>query len=144
MARKIARGCRNGSSRSLWLRLVSRARQYLAMRVLDLISELIGHDGEDAQELARATVAATRSNKFVPEDEQPVALGGAIGTAPQSVDRSRPLRLAWHGGRPPFRVEVAATSGSEPYRDLTSNATRRGARPGGRAARNLSPDHQRG
>ncbi len=88
----------------------------------DLIHELIGQDGEDAQELARATVAATRSNKYVPENEKPVAFGGAIGTVPQSVDRSRPLRLAWHGGRPPFRVEVAAMSDNEPVQDLTSNA----------------------
>ncbi len=90
--------------------------------VLDMINELIGHNGEDARELAGATVAATRSTDDVPEDQQPVALGGAIGTVPQSVDRSRPLRLAWHGGRPPFRVEVAAPPGKELLRDLTSNA----------------------
>ncbi|MBV8851330.1 MAG: hypothetical protein JOZ16_17300 [Methylobacteriaceae bacterium] len=88
---------------------------------MDLIHEWAGHNGEDAQELVHATVAATRSTDDVPANEQPVALGGAIGTVPQSIDRSRPLRLAWYGGVPPFRVEIAAMPGNKPVQDLTSD-----------------------
>lgn len=85
-----------------------------------LIEKLIGQHAEDAQDLAHATVAATRDPRAGPEDERPVALGGLIGVTAQSVDRSHALRLTWHGGRAPFQIAITPASGDAPPRALTA------------------------
>lgn len=55
------------------------------------------------RQAALATIGATRS--LDPEAE--ITLPGAIGTAPQVVDNSRPLLLRWNRGAPPFHIELA-------------------------------------
>jgi hypothetical protein len=99
-----------------------------------LLWEMIGPKAEDAQELALATVATARGTHEVAEDKQPIALGGAIGAKPQSVDRSRALRLTWHGGKAPFRVAFSEANGGTRQTataDMRSMTLNLGGRPSG-------------
>jgi hypothetical protein len=74
-----------------------------------LIKDLFNEDVREVHEMALASIGATRSFDSTAE----ITLLGAIGTAPQSVDRSRPLSLRWNGGAPPFHIELAAVGGTD-------------------------------
>jgi hypothetical protein len=60
-------------------------------------------DSRKQQEIALAAIGATRG--LDPDAE--ISLPGAIGTAPEAVDISRPLLLRWNGGAAPFQIELA-------------------------------------
>jgi hypothetical protein len=59
----------------------------------------------EVRQAALATIGATRGQ----DPNAEIALPGAIGTAPQAVDSSRPLLLRWDGGAPPFQIELVQT-----------------------------------
>jgi hypothetical protein len=81
---------------------------FLDRPALALLLDLAGANLSKAQEIALAAIGATRS----PDPTAEITLPGAVGTAPQAVDRGRPLLLRWYGGAPPFRIEWASAGGT--------------------------------
>jgi hypothetical protein len=60
-------------------------------------------DSRKQRAIALAVIGATRGQ----DPDAEIDLPGAIGTAPQFVDVSRPLLLRWIGSAPPFHIELS-------------------------------------
>jgi hypothetical protein len=96
-------------------------RGFFDLPIFAVLLDLAGPNLSKAQEMARAAIGATRSLDAAAE----ITLPGAIGTAPQTVDGSRPLIWRWNGGTPPFRIELAS-AGTTPHQVVeTSERTQR-------------------
>jgi hypothetical protein len=78
-------------------------------RVIAAYRTFFDADASPARHMALAMIGAARSLDPTAE----ITLPGAIGTAPQAVEKGRPLLLRWNGGTPPFQIELAVAEGTQ-------------------------------
>lgn len=93
--------------------------------IVGLSQDFAVADASKARELALATIGGTRSPDRAAPAAAEITLLGAIGTAPQSIDSSRPLIVRWSGGTPPFRIELSGIGSNDSWMMETSDRSQR-------------------
>jgi hypothetical protein len=79
-------------------------------RVITLLKELAGADGEIARQIVVGRIGATRSPD---EPDPPITIPSLVGLGPQSVDRTRLLGVQWQGGTSPYYVKLISKEAGE-------------------------------